>query len=88
MKVTREEAFAVLELEPTEDAGAIRAAYRRLALRWHPDKNDGSEEATARFQQVSAAYARLTAAGGSDDELSDVSRAAFCVGVSFFLVCV
>jgi hypothetical protein len=37
-----------------------RAAYRRLALRWHPDKNPGArEEAAARFQEVSRAYEAL-----------------------------
>jgi hypothetical protein len=43
------------------------------AARRHPDKNAGNpEEATQRFQAVNAAYARLTGADESDDELGDV----------------
>lgn len=35
----------------------IRRAYRKLALRWHPDKNKGNEEeATATFRRISEAY--------------------------------
>lgn len=44
------------------------------ALHRHPDKNaNNKEEATVKFQQVSAAYARLTGADESDDDLDDVS---------------
>ncbi len=34
-----EHAFQVLELEPTEDLGRVRAAYRALVARFHPDKS-------------------------------------------------
>lgn len=34
----------------------IRAAYRRLAKRWHPDFNPGNPEAERRFKEISAAY--------------------------------
>lgn len=34
----------------------IRAAYRRLAKRWHPDFNPGDPTAEARFKEISAAY--------------------------------
>jgi len=40
----------------------------------HPDKNPDNQDTTTRFQQVSAAYARLTGADESDDDLDDVSR--------------
>jgi DnaJ family protein A protein 5 len=39
----------------------IRKSYRRLALRWHPDKNVGNEEeATARFKEITAAHTVLS----------------------------
>jgi molecular chaperone DnaJ len=34
----------------------IKQAYRRLAMKWHPDRNNGSPEAEARFKEVTEAY--------------------------------
>jgi len=36
-------------------------SYRKLALRWHPDKNaDNKEEAVKRFQEIAHAYEVLS----------------------------
>jgi curved DNA-binding protein CbpA len=43
---------------PPPDAAAIKQAYRRLALRWHPDKNDG--RTTDEFREISNAYEVLS----------------------------
>lgn len=34
----------------------IKQAYRRLAMKWHPDRNGGSAEAEAKFKEVTEAY--------------------------------
>ena len=40
---------------------AIKQAYRKQAIKWHPDKNAGNaEEATERFKWVAEAYAVLS----------------------------
>ena len=46
-----------------EDAGpkAIKHRHRELAKRYHPDRNPGDETAQWMFQQVQAAYEKLTA---------------------------
>lgn len=33
--------YAILQLEPNATEAEIRSSYRRLALKHHPDKNDG-----------------------------------------------
>lgn len=38
----------------------IKKAYRRLALRHHPDRNNGSDESKVRFQQIGHAYETLS----------------------------
>ena len=52
--------WRVLGVEPGADPAAVRAAYRRLAWRHHPDRG-GS---TARMGELNAAYALLRGASG------------------------
>jgi len=34
----------------------VKKAYRKLALKYHPDRNEGSKKAEARFKEVTEAY--------------------------------
>lgn len=61
MSLTEEDAFEILQLTPDAAKDEIRSAYKRLALAWHPDKhNEDRDTATRKFQEISAAYKRLT----------------------------
>lgn len=51
--------YQILEVPSTADAAAIKAAFRRLAHRFHPDKNQGAPYAAARFQEIHEAYSVL-----------------------------
>jgi DnaJ-class molecular chaperone len=47
--------YEVLGVQKTADEAAIRAAYRKLAKRHHPDLNPGKPEADERFKEINAA---------------------------------
>ncbi|WP_442481854.1 molecular chaperone DnaJ [Aeoliella sp. SH292] len=48
--------YEVLGIERTASEGDIATAYRKLAIKYHPDKNPGDEEAIARFKECSEAF--------------------------------
>lgn len=67
MGLTREQAYEILELPVGVDQDSIRTSYKRLALKWHPDKHTGSGEALKKFKLVSKSYKRLTTTENTDD---------------------
>ena len=52
--------YQVLGVERESSCGDIRKAYKRLALKYHPDRNNGSEEATDKFKTLTEAYQVLS----------------------------
>jgi len=52
--------YEVLGLERNASEAEIKASYRRLAIKYHPDKNPGNKEAEERFKEASEAYAVLS----------------------------
>lgn len=52
--------YQILGVNRNADDNALKKAYKKLAVKWHPDKNPGNEQATKNFQKVSEAYATLS----------------------------
>jgi molecular chaperone DnaJ len=56
----RRDYYEVLGVERGADEREIKSAYRKLALRYHPDKNPGDREAEESFKEAAEAYAVLS----------------------------
>ena len=52
--------YAILGVDKTANQGQIKQAYRKKAIKFHPDKNPGNEEAAEKFKELSTAYAVLS----------------------------
>jgi len=59
MAVTRDY-YEVLSVEKNASADDIKRAYRRLAMKYHPDRNPGDADAETRFKEAAEAYEVLS----------------------------
>ena len=55
--------YKILGVERKASADDIRSAYRKLAMKYHPDKNPGDKKAEDKFKEINEAYQVL-----SDDQ--------------------
>ena len=63
--ISIEDAYVALGVAPGAPAPEVKAAWRRLASRWHPDRNP-TAEAAALMQRINRAYERILHATGED----------------------
>jgi DnaJ-class molecular chaperone len=70
--------YRVLGLSPNAPPEDVKSAYKRLAMRHHPDKNVGNEaEASVRFRSVQSAYDRIREPEASGATLDDLFAGMF-----------
>ncbi len=73
--------YASLGVAKDADAAAIKKAYRKLAVKLHPDKNPGDAAAEAKFKEVSEAYDVLSDADKRKEY--DEARSLFAGGARY-----
>ncbi|WP_067779530.1 DnaJ C-terminal domain-containing protein [Actinomyces vulturis] len=52
--------YATLDVAKDADEATIKKAYRKLAKKYHPDRNPGDENAAEKFKEIGEAYAVLS----------------------------
>jgi curved DNA-binding protein CbpA len=67
--------YEILGIDYSATAAQIRAAYKRKAMRYHPDHNPGSKEAEEMFKMVNEAYHTLSDALKKSRYDAQISRA-------------
>ncbi len=56
----KQDYYEVLGIDKNADAAAIKKAYRKMALKYHPDKNPDNSEAETKFKEAAEAYEILS----------------------------
>jgi len=58
--MAKRDLYEVLGLQKGADEKEIKSAFRKLAIKYHPDKNPGDKEAEDRFKEINEAYQILS----------------------------
>jgi len=48
--------YEVLEVERSVNDGELKSAFRKLAMKWHPDRNPSDKSSESRFKEINEAY--------------------------------
>ncbi len=59
-KMAKRDYYDILGVAKSASADEIKAAYRKLALKYHPDRNPNNKDAEEKFKEASAAYEVLS----------------------------
>ncbi len=60
MATVKRDYYEVLSVERTADGDVIKKSYRKLAVKYHPDKNPGDKAAEDKFKELGEAYEALS----------------------------
>lgn len=58
--MSKRDYYEILEVSRTATDQEIKSAYRKLALKYHPDRNQGDKKAEEKFKEAAEAYAILS----------------------------
>jgi curved DNA-binding protein len=60
LSIMAKDYYQILGVNKSASADEIKKAYRKLALKYHPDRNKGDSQAEEKFKEVGEAYAALS----------------------------
>ncbi|MEM6314219.1 MAG: molecular chaperone DnaJ [Planctomycetota bacterium] len=63
MPATKRDYYEILGVAKSASEADIKKAYRKLAMKYHPDRNEGDADAETRFKEAAEAYEVLSDAG-------------------------
>ena len=78
--------YQVLGVSRDASDAEIKKAFRKLARQYHPDRNEGSANAEARFKEVQSAYDKIGSAEASGENISKSKCLADLAAVGIHLV--
>ncbi len=58
--MSKRDFYEVLGVDKSADEAALKKAYRKLAMKYHPDRNPNDKEAEAKFKEANEAYEVLS----------------------------
>ena len=58
--MSKRDYYEVLGVEKSASEDDLKKAYRRLAMKYHPDRNDGDKDAEAKFKEAKEAWEVLS----------------------------
>ena len=54
--MTEQDYYELLEVDKNASGEEIKKAYRKMAMKYHPDRNPGDKEAETKFKEINEAY--------------------------------
>ena len=75
--MAKKDYYEVLGLEKGASEDEIKKAFRKLALKYHPDKNQGNKEAEEKFKEINEAYQVLIRSREKAQDMINLDTADF-----------
>ncbi len=72
--MSKRDYYDVLGVSKGADADEIKKAYRKMAIKYHPDKNQGDKQAEEKFKEAAEAYEVLSNAEKRRGMISSAMR--------------
>ena len=71
--MSKRDYYEILGVSKDADEKQLKSAYRKLAMKYHPDQNAGNPEAEEKFKKINMAYTVLKVAYESFEKLEEES---------------